>query len=154
MTLGNSPAIAAIGNSPIIGHSILQSVFSEVTTDVTTTSVLPAWAALLKKSVTTGNNKLKIVFTIGARYRPTGPPPVFAPLHFRISVDGAVVSGAAQVGNARMPINGGIIWEGNVTAGPHSVVVEWAIGAAGTAAIQKASDPDSQHANLLIEEIK
>jgi hypothetical protein len=127
----------------------IQTLYTEITTDVSTTSVTPTYVTLQTQTiVTTGANYLRCLFTS------TGDnDTATAQNYFRIMVDGVLQKGSAvRVSAASTPHSCAIQTMTLVTEASHTVLVEWCV-TAGTGRIFHSTNPNYHHASLLVEEV-
>lgn len=124
----------------------LQTVFTEINVNTTTTSTI--FADLLTQSITTSGGNLIIHFTCSASNSNAGKL-----VNFRITVDGISKRGTQiRVSSANDAESASIITKiTGLSIGNHIVKVQW-LTDANTASIQPVLRPDVEHASLLITE--
>lgn len=129
---------------PAIG--VLQTVQNEITVNQTTTS--GAFTNLITQSITTGANFLIVTFDVTTSNN-SGTAQNF----FRIRVDGVTErAGGCRMAAANTAQGVSLSARVPVTAGTHSVTVDW-YRSAGTAQIRPVAAPDSEGGSLIIWEV-
>jgi len=128
-----------------------QSVFAEVSVDTSTTVTSPTFTTLLTTSITLSTTPILLVFVSWAAIRNNPGNNLF-----RLVIDGTVKKGASSHGHGGGVPNasGAIMYRmTGLIAGAHTVAVEWSQDTTGTVSINPVSDPNAQHASLLLLEI-
>jgi len=149
---GSGQVDVTIGSS----GGLKQTVFAEVSTDVTTTTT--AWGTtLISLTITpaSASNKLKIHFTcagwcstspdVRAQFRvsvgPTGSEVVKRATH--LFCDSTNEAGSASI----------VLRVDASSTAEHTVIVEWKLNVTATLVIEPVSNPDDHHASLYVEEV-
>lgn len=131
--------------------AVVQRVYTAVGGTVTTTSTYPTYATLLTLSITTGPNIIQAFFT--TCFDSTTTAPLLG--YFRIMIDGTILrGGACRTVDTGQGCALAILGRRAVTAGSHTVTVEWAAQSGGVCNIEVGSNPDIRHGALLVEEVK
>jgi lysophospholipase L1-like esterase len=121
----------------------LATAAASVSVDSTTTS--PSFADLLSVSITTGNGSTISIHASMAWNALTTDG------SFVATVDGTVVAGVdAAVGN----LSGAISIRVSVGVGAHTVALRWKSGTAGTVNVRPQTNPNTEHASLLVAEVR
>lgn len=135
------------GSGPIVGSSD----FSKISTDVSTTST--SYSDLITKSVSINGTEMLINFTANGITQ-GGADSVY----FRILVDGSPIANGGgwetrtSAGSAFSCAN--VIKLTGLTPGSHTVKLQWRVAVGSGVAINAATAPDTNSANLLITEGK
>lgn len=145
------PFVAAAGGSSG-GSGLIQTLVADVTADVETAGDSPGVTLLSQAITVAGGNSLIVNFSASGQNNAGGGTVTT----FRLLLDGNLVKGASftkMAGSviaascvaivARIPA---------LTAGSHTVSVEWQ-APSNTTSINAASDPDGNHATLLLQEV-
>jgi hypothetical protein len=134
--------------------AVVQRLYADVppgTSNTTTTSTYPTYATLLTLSITTGPNILQVLFT--TCFDTTTAAPLLG--YFRIMLDGTLVRGAAcRTVAAGQGCALAVLGRRAVTAGSHTVTIEWAVQSGGTLNIETFTNPDIRHGALMVEEVE
>jgi hypothetical protein len=133
---------------PAGSGNFVQSVFKELTVDTTTTSA--TFVTLLSQAITTTGGSLLIWFTNSSSASNNS-----STLGYRLTVDGVVKRATGQrVAASNNPQSGALVYKcSGLSAGAHTVVIQWNT-TVGTGAIKPVTNPDYDHASLLITEVK
>jgi hypothetical protein len=126
---------------------LIQTLFVEATTDRSTTST--TWVDLLSQSITLLAGT-KLIALISASAVNTNDE--FS--YFRLVIDGVAQRGVSlrSRSDVAQPIALNFAKTG-LAAGAHVVKLQWRV-AASTSRIRPATQPDSEHASLLLQEVK
>lgn len=125
---------------------LFQTLEAHVTVDITTNS--RSWVDLLTQSVTTGARKLLV------RYAACSDNTNNAKMnYFRITIDGTGYGACGALVNANQPASAVGQALVSVGAGAHTVKLQW-YSNANTARIRPVTNPDSDNASLLVQEVK
>jgi len=154
--LGTSGTVLAFNQDSLTGQVSwlpftsfvnVHATFTEVTVDTTTTSL--AFTDLLTLGVNTGASSA-LVLTSFSVSNTLSNKPVF----LRVLVDGVVKRAASIISNgSNIASSGAIILKSSVTAGDHTVKVQWKILAhPGVAQCRPSSQPETEHVSLLVME--
>jgi len=131
--------------NPSSAERLVQTAFTEVTSDTTTTST--TFVDLLSITITTGTNNLLIYVS-----HSFGNTSAFgAQVFVRLVLDGAAVRGAADQASSTFASSGAIASKKAVTAGSHTIKVQWRVGGS-TGQCRPVAAPDSEHCALLVIE--
>jgi hypothetical protein len=126
-----------------------QSAMTEVTVDTTTASQV--FVALLSLSITTRPNAVVLIhFSFAASNNANHG------VAFSLQVDGVTRRGAAlnAVSTNANAGGGAIVYRvSGLAAGAHTIAVQWRTIAGGMAQIRPATQPDLEHAVLMVEEV-
>jgi hypothetical protein len=136
---------------------IIQSQFAERVADITTTSVYGAgppatgYVTLLTLTLTTEANYLRSLFTCSGDNSNASARTVY----FRLLLDGVKVKGSSfrTTTNTSGTMATELSSYGLVTAGSHTVAVQWCTSAS-TARIRPVTNPNFDHASLLVQELQ
>lgn len=124
---------------------LVQTAFAEITTDTTTTST--SFVDLLTITLTTATNNLLIYVS-----HSFGNTSAFgAQVFVRLLLDGAAIRGAGDQASSTFASSGAIITKEAVTAGSHTIKVQWRVGS-NTGQCRPVAAPDSEHCSLLVIE--
>lgn len=137
---------------------VIQNIFLEVTTDASTTSAYVAgppvsgYITLLTTPIITQEGFLRIVWTASA-----SNDDATALCYFRTMLDGVLQKGMSVRVNAAGTAHGVMVSSYTaITAGSHTVTVEWCTTGGGTVRITASTYPASNthHGSLLVQEIQ
>jgi hypothetical protein len=143
-TATGSKVLAQLGGPGAGG--MVQSKFVEVAADVSTTST--TWVDLLSTTITTLAGFLLLTTTVSPNTSSTS-----AGFYIRLLLDGVAVRGASgYAGSATFNETVSIVSKEAVTAGLHTVKVQWRVST-GTLRCRPVTAPDQDHASLLIQEV-
>jgi hypothetical protein len=125
--------------------ALQQTSFAEITSDTTTTSL--TYVDLLSVTITTIAGNISIYASA------SGDNTNNARLSkYRIMIDGVADRGFVANVSPSLPDSGAIVLRRAVTAGSHTIKLQWATSA-NTARIRPITNPDTDHASLLVEEV-
>jgi len=126
-----------------------QTVFSEISTDTTTSST--TFVDLLTATLTTvAGTKLIVIATFAVSNSNSN-----AQQHFRMTVDGIVkrgcgvrfVNNPSAAGSLALVVTG-------LSAGSHTIKLQWRADASGgTVQVRPVTAPDDEHASLVVQEV-
>ncbi len=126
-----------------------QTVFSEVTSDTTTSST--TFVDLLTSTITTvAGTKLVVLATFATSNSNSN-----AQQHFRLLVDGVVKRGCG-LRYTNVPSESGSIAFviAGLSSGSHTIKLQWRADASGgTVRIRPVAAPDDEHASLVVQEV-
>jgi hypothetical protein len=137
---------------------VIQNIFLEVTTDASTTSAYvggsppTGYVTLLTTPVITQEGFLRIVWTASV-----SNAVATCLCYFRLMLDGVLQKGMSVRVNAANTAHGVMVSSYTaVSAGTHTVAVEWCTTSGGTVRITAATAPgyDTHHGSCLIQEIQ
>lgn len=125
---------------------IVQSVFSRLSVDTTTTST--SFVDFMTLNVNTGQNALCVFFSASGNNTTSG-----ARVHFQLLVDGVIRRGSDFF--CVSTTNGGcaaLVYKTfNLSDGAHVIKIQWSV-TAGTGSVN-ASSGTSDHASLIVYEV-
>ena len=128
------------------GGGLLQSKFAEQTVDTSTTSA--SWIDLLSIPITTQANNLILHTSVSLLTTSSG-----AAFNIRLTIDGVAVRGAQMwPSSSNYALGISIVARKLVAAGAHTVKLQWMV-TTGTLRCRPATNPDDEHASLLVEEV-
>jgi hypothetical protein len=130
------------------GGNYRQSVFAKISVDTTTTST--TWVDLISQAVTITASGILIIHLTAA----VSNSAVNKAVQFRVTVDGVSQGGfGIELKSAGVSCSGAIVVRvTGLSAGAHTVKARWQTSA-GTAQIRPVGAPDTESANMLIEEV-
>lgn len=130
-----------------VPQPLIQTAFTELTVDTTTTSV--TFVDLMSLTMNVGSNKISVHFTVGG----SNNQGFGGNLFFRLVVDGVTIRGTAVRSTAaNVSETGALVWRGAVVAGSRIVKIQWMTDV-GTARIAPVTVPNGEHASLYVQEI-
>ena len=133
------------------GAGLIQTAFSEVTADVTTTSsVFVDVPGLTNTITTTAGSNLYAINT----FSPSTSSLIGQTIDFRIVIDGVPIRASeSTVGllNVAAAQAGALKIRANLAPGVHTIKVQWRTSG-GTARIRPVTAPNSEHASLIVME--
>lgn len=128
--------------------NLIQTIFSEIKTDTSTTST--TYVSLMTTSITTTDlSKLIIQISTSCSTSVAGDW-----CEFELLIDGVVKRGFYVYSNViNGASSGGIVYRfGPLIAGAHTVQIQWHVGTTGTAQIRPVTTA-VEHFSVLIEEV-
>lgn len=135
----------------IIGPGVLQTDFTEVTVNTTTTSASFPGSTLLTTTITKklAASDLIVHFSAGASNTNNGRQ-----AFFRVVVDGVTQRGVGvDCTNSGIAQSASIVVRtSGVAAGSRVIAIQWYVSA-NTGQVRPVAAPDSEHASLLVEEV-
>jgi hypothetical protein len=143
---------------PDICGAVIQNIFLGVTTDISTTSAYVSgspptgYVTLLTTPIVTQEGFLRVVWTASV-----SNDVATALCYFRLMVDGVLQKGMSVRVNAAGTAHGVMVSSYTpISAGTHTVTIEWCTTSGGTARITAATAPASNthHGSCLIQEIQ
>jgi hypothetical protein len=127
----------------LVPESFAQSVYSEITTNTTTTST--SYVNLLTNTITTGANKVIIIASISGLISATG-----FQIDWQITLNGTPVRGGSYRPSTTVSNSGALFYNGTIGQGAHTILLQWRVGS-GTGTINPATG--TQHASLSTSEV-
>ncbi len=135
----------------IIGPGVLQTDFTEVAVNTTTTSVAFPGSTLLTTTITKklAASDLIVHFSAGTSNTNNGRQ-----MFFRVVVDGVTQRGTAvDCPNSGIAQSASIVVKtSGVAAGSRIIAIQWYVSA-NTGQVRPVAAPDSEHASMLVEEV-
>ena len=130
------------------GGNYRQSVFAKISIDTTTTST--TWVDLISQAVTITASGILIIHLTAA----VSNSAVNKSVQFRVTVDGVSQGGfGIELKSAGVSCSGAIVVRvTGLSTGTHTIKARWQTSS-GTAQIRPVGAPDTESANLLIEEV-
>ena len=131
---------------------VVQSLFTELTTNASTTAVDPTFSTLLTQDITTEGGNLTINFTAAFGSFGTISTEI---AEFRILLDGTLQRSCGVSARGTVSRNTSIIFQVSAAQGLHTITIQWAkrSNASGTLFVRPVSFPNIEHASLLVQEV-
>jgi len=146
-----APIPSSVTPTIFAGSVPVQSLFIELTVDTTTNG--KSFSELLSLTFDTqAGSYLEVLFTASVDASNGSRD-----AQFRIKLDGVVEKGMnVHLHQSGDPNSGAMVWKSDspLAAGSHTVRIEWKRGQQGTTlGIRPVSDPNTEHASLLVREL-